>query len=137
LHTLREHPGRGGGWGGIWTGFEKDYRVTRAAQVAFCAENYFLQRAVALGLPGLFLYTGLCILFFRNVKRMPTEDQPDPWPRAALLAGGLAFYVQAQTYPAAEEAANYLLWILFALAECGRRSLRPGEARVISIGRQA
>jgi hypothetical protein len=115
--VVRDHPFLGVGWGSIRTALEGRYRVTRAQEVAFTAENYFLQRGLALGIPGLILPIAICILFFRNVVRSGPGGEDRSWPRAALLIGGTAFYLQAQFFPAAEPASNYLLWTLLAVAE--------------------
>jgi O-antigen ligase len=113
LAVIRAHPFVGVGWGGIRGALEYDYRVTRAHVVGFGAENYFLQRGMALGVPGILLYGALCVIFFSGVIR--SRDRPG-WPRVAVLAAGVAFYVQAQSFPAAATSSNYLLWMLFALA---------------------
>lgn len=117
LQVIRDNPGLGVGWGSARSAFEHDYRVTRADAVAFVAENYFLQRGVALGVPGLMLVVLLCFLFFRNTILVPAEAEGAGWPRAAILTAGVVFYVQAQTFPAAYECGNHLLWLLLALAE--------------------
>ncbi len=111
--VMRAHPFVGVGWGGIRRALEHDYQVTRAHVVAFGAENYFLQRGMALGIPGIILYVALAVIFFLGMIR--SRGRPG-WPRTAMLAGGVAFYVQAQSFPAAETPGNYLLWMLFALA---------------------
>ncbi|MFH1688995.1 MAG: O-antigen ligase family protein [Candidatus Eisenbacteria bacterium] len=122
LEVLRDNPILGVGWGGARSALEHDYRVTRADAVAFTAENYFLHRGVALGLPGIVLSVLLCILFFRNAV-LPRGELPDRnWPRAAILIAGVAFYVQAQTFPAAQPTGTYILWMLFGLAERMRES---------------
>jgi O-antigen ligase len=122
--VLRDHPIFGVGWGSIRTVLEHDYRVTRDTVVAFTAENYFLERALALGLVGMALTIALCVHFFRNARARPR----DAWPRAALLAGGAAFYVQAQVIPAADPESRYILWTMFAIAERMRQaSLEAGE----------
>ena len=117
IDILKDHPLIGVGWGGIRGFLENEYRVTRASAVAFSAENYFLQRGMALGVPGIALFLLLCILFFRNTLKGRGDRSAEEWPRSALLAGGIAFYLQAQAFPAAEETSNYLLWLLFAIAE--------------------
>ena len=134
LEVARDHPLLGVGWGGIRSALEGSYRITRAYEVAFAAENYFLQRAVALGLPGLLLTLAAAWLFFRNVTRPGPGASGGSWPRAALVIGGAAFYIQAQFFPAAEPASNYLLWTLLAIGErlrsAGAESLvavAPGE----------
>ena len=116
FQVIRDHPLLGVGWGSMRTALEHDYRVTRSKLVAFTSENYFLERAVATGLVGLGLTLALCVLFFRNARSRAPGD-PLPWPRVALLAGGVAFYVQAQFIPAADPASRYVLWTLFAVAE--------------------
>ncbi|MFN8177968.1 MAG: O-antigen ligase family protein [bacterium] len=116
LRVLQDHPVLGVGWGSIRTALEENYRITRDQNVSFTAENYFLERALAFGLVGLTLTLVLCGLFFRNARSRPPPD-PLPWPRAAILCGGVAFYVQAQFIPAADPPSRYLLWILLALAE--------------------
>lgn len=117
LQVIRDNPLLGVGWGSVRSALEHDYRLTRAEAVAFAAENYFLQRGVALGIPGLVLVALLCILFFRNAMR-PRGELADPsWPRDAILVAGVVFYVQGQTFPVAYVCGNYMLWLLFALAE--------------------
>ncbi|MBD3349291.1 MAG: hypothetical protein GF400_08880 [Candidatus Eisenbacteria bacterium] len=127
VQVVRDHPFLGVGWGSIRTALEGRYRVTRAREVAFTAENYFLQRGLAMGVPGLLLSLAVCVLFFRNVVRSRARAEAAGWPRAALLIGGTAFYLQAQSFPAAEPASNYLLWILLAVAE--RMSVSKTDAR--------
>jgi len=122
LEILRDNPLLGVGWGGATSALENDYRVTRANAVALAAENYFLLRGVVLGLPGIVLSLMLCILFFRNAV-LPRRELPDrDWPRAAILIAGVAFYAQAQTFPAAQPTGTYILWMLFGLAERMRES---------------
>jgi hypothetical protein len=115
--VMRDHPLTGVGWGGIRTSLEYKYRVARGTAIAYAAENYFLQRGMALGFPGLILYVALFVLFFRNALRARGDIPGEPWPRTAIIAGGAAFYLQAQAIPAAQATANYVLWLLFALAE--------------------
>jgi O-antigen ligase len=117
LSILRDRPITGVGWGGIRSKLEHEYRVARGTAIAYAAENYFLQRGMALGFPGLLLYVGLFVLFFRKALRS-RGDAPDAmWPRIAILAGGAAFYMQAQAVPGTQATANYVLWFLFAVAE--------------------
>jgi O-antigen ligase len=117
FQVVRDNPILGVGWGSVRSALEHDYRMTRADAVAFAAENYFLQRAVALGIPGLVLSLLLCILFFRNAVR-PRGELPDPsWPRVAIITAGVVFYLQGQTFPVAYVSGSYILWLLFALAE--------------------
>jgi O-antigen ligase len=116
LNVIRDHPLTGVSWGGIRSSLEGRYRLTRSVVVAKVAENYFLHRGMALGVPGIVLYAALMALFIRNVLR--ARDGPgDAWPRAAILAGGAAFYVQAQVMPTTDGSVTYLLWILIALSE--------------------
>jgi hypothetical protein len=116
LMIMRDHPLTGVGWGSIRSSLEREYLLTRAGAVARGAENYFLQRGAALGIPGLALYVALCVIFFRNaLRRGPPTVRP--WPRDALLIAGLAFYVQAQTFPATNATSNYLLWAMLAIGE--------------------
>lgn len=126
LMILHDHPLIGVGWGGVKSAMQGEYRVTRADPVAFTAENYFLQRAVALGLIGLSLYVALLVRFFRDVRllrRGDGADAPDrAWIGTALLTGGVAFFVQAQLIPAASVSTNSVLWLFYAIAETLRRS---------------
>ncbi len=123
LSVIRDNPLLGVGWGSAVRAFEYDYRTTRSAAVGLVAENYFLHRGVALGLPGMAVFVVLCFLFFRNAI-LPRREIPHPdWPRAAILIGGVALYAHAQTFVAAEPTATYVLWILFGLAERMRKSL--------------
>jgi O-antigen ligase len=124
---MRDRPLLGAGWGSVRSFLEREYLLTRAGAVALGAENYFLQRGMALGITGLALYAALCVIFFRNVSRRGPPGE-HAWPRAALLVGGLAFYVQAQTFPAASATSNYLLWIMFAAAEKMARAFAGGRA---------
>lgn len=131
LLVMRDRPFLGAGWGSVRSSMEYDHRITRASAVAFGAENYFLQRGVALGVPGLALYVALCVLFFRNLIRSRGSPATASWPGAAILVGGVAFYVQAQSFPAANVTSTYLLWLFFALA--GRmveEARRPAPAAV-------
>ena len=116
VEVIRTRPLTGTGWGGIRRFMEHDFRITRAHAVAFGAENYFLQRAMALGLPGLALYVALCVIFFRNLSRTRGSPEIADWPGAAVLVGGIAFYVQGQSFPATSATTNFVLWLLFALA---------------------
>jgi O-antigen ligase len=127
IMIMRDRPIIGVGWGSVRSFLEGDYQLTRSGAVARGAENYFLQRGMALGVTGLALYVALCVIFFRNVSRRGPPDDP-AWPRAALLIGGLAFYVQAQTFPAAHATSNYLLWVMFAVAENMARAGVTGGA---------
>jgi len=122
LVVLRDNPILGVGWGGVRSALEHDYRISRAEAVAFTAENYFLQRGVALGLPGIILSVLLCILFFRNAVLPRGGLLGQNWPRAAILIAGVAFYVQAQSFPAAQPTGTYVLWTLFGLAERMRQN---------------
>jgi O-antigen ligase len=117
LDVLIDHPVRGVGWGAIRSSLEGKYRISRAEIVAFVAENYFLHRAMALGVPGLFLYLAICALFFRNAIRSRDGPAGARWPRPAILAGGAAFYVQAQVMPSTDASVNYAGWLLLAAAE--------------------
>ena len=137
LQVVRDHPLLGVGWGGIHTSLEYDYRISRAETVGFTAENQFLLRGVALGIPGILLMMALCVVFFRNATRRPRDTRAGPgapgpetdgasWPAAAILVGGAAYYVQAMFIPAAEMSNSYLLWFLYALAEA--RSGPPLES---------
>ena len=114
--AIQRHPFLGVGWGGIRKFMEHDYRLTRSYTVPFGTENYFLQRGVALGVPGLALYLALCVLFFRNLSRTRGSPAAASWPGAAILIGGVAFYVQAQSIPSGWATNNLILWLLFALA---------------------
>ncbi len=118
IQILRDHPLLGVGWGSMRTALEDDYRTSRSKTVAFTSENYFLERAVATGLVGLGSTLALMVLFLRNtLSRLRRTGRGAGWPRLALLAGGVAFYTQAQFIPAADPASRYVLWILLALAE--------------------
>ena len=57
----------------------------------------------------------------------PPPGAAADWPRVAILAAGVAFYVQAQFIPAADATSRYTLWILFALAERMRIAFREPE----------
>ncbi len=124
--VLQDHPVFGLGWGSIRTSLEGAYRISRADPVAFTAENYFLQRAIALGLVGLALYLALWFFFARNVRALRrTWSSPgavDP-VTTAMLAAATAFLVQAQVIPATNISPNSVLWLLFAMAEALRQPL--------------
>ncbi|MDP6802616.1 MAG: O-antigen ligase family protein [Gemmatimonadota bacterium] len=118
--VVRDHPVRGVGWGGISRSLDQDYRTSHARSVALTAENLFLQRALAMGVPGLALMVALFVLFARNVAKgrpPPGRSRPEEWPRAALILGGTAFLVQGMVIPVGDESSNYLLWFLLAMAE--------------------
>jgi uncharacterized membrane protein len=123
---MGDSPLLGVGWGNIRSSLEHEYRLTRAQAVAFGAENYFLQRGIALGFPGLIISIWLAILCFRNTlgSRMSGPE----WPRAALVVASAAYFVQAQTFPAAAPESSVLLWMLLALGERMRASGAPGGA---------
>jgi len=118
FEVMKDHPLLGLGWGGLRSSMENEYRVTRARAVAFAAENYFLHRGTALGLPGLLLYVWIAVLLLRNLVR--SARAPADWPRAALTVAALTYYVQAQSYPAASPEGCVSLWVLLALAERAR-----------------
>jgi O-antigen ligase len=97
--------------------------------VGVAAENYFLQRALALGLPGMILYLLIAIRFFRNLRAPdgPPDAPPDRrWPRRALTIGGVAYYTQAMLYPTGGVSMGYTLWLLLALAEGMAADARDG-----------
>ncbi len=134
---LRDHPLIGVGWGGVQSAMRGEYRITRADPVAYTAENYFLQRAVALGLVGLSLYVALLVRFFRDVRflRGDRAGAPDrAWIGTALLTGGVAFLVQAQLIPAANVSTNSVLWLFFAIAETLRRNAGGPAAAAQIVG---
>ena len=120
FEVIRDHPVFGLGWGGIRSSLEGVYRVSRAAAVAFTAENYFLQRTIALGLIGLGLYAGLWLRFVGNVRRLTRASvgplRLDPLA-IAIVVGATAFVAQAQVMPATNVSPNSILWLLFAIAE--------------------
>lgn len=124
LSVISDNPLLGVGWGSAVSAFETDYRETRSQAVGLVAENYFLHRGVALGLPGIAVFLTLCFLFFRNAI-LPRGQLPhSDWPRAAILIGGVALYAHAQTFVASQATATYVLWTLFGLAERMRASLQ-------------
>jgi O-antigen ligase len=131
--VLRDHPILGVGWGSIKSALKGEYRITRADPVAYGAENYFLQRAIALGLVGLGLEIALLVLYFRNLRRMATLIRGDvaiDALRLGMLTAGIAFLVQGQLIPAVNVSTNSVLWLLFAVAE----SLRAGPPRPAEVG---
>ena len=117
ITVMLDHPLTGVGWGSMRSSLEHDYRLTRAYGVGFGVENYFLHRGAALGLPGMALYVALCIMFFRNVKIARASPRSASWPSAVVLIGGIALYVQGQSFPMANATSNYLLWLMLAMAE--------------------
>lgn len=117
LRIIRDHPVTGVGWGGAQDAFANRYRISRAENVGFRAENYFLHRAVALGLPGLAVSLWLCFRHLRLLHAIRRREAPGGWPRDALVVGALVFWVQAMLYPVDEAGTNQLLWILFAVTE--------------------
>jgi hypothetical protein len=133
INIVSEHPLLGVGWGGIFTSLKYTHRISRAEPVAFGVENYFLQRAVALGIPGLALYLSLFVLFFRNLSRTRGSPVAASWPVAAVLTGGVALYVQAQGIPTTAATTNLVLWLLFALSARMAEESGPG-ARALEVG---
>jgi len=135
--VLRDHPLLGVGWGSVGSAMRGQYRITRADPVAHTSENYFLQRAVALGFVGLSLYVALIVRFFRDVIVL-RRDGGGASDRArvgtALLVGGVAFLVQAQLIPAASVSTNSALWLFFAIAETLRRAAGGREAVAPAAG---
>jgi O-antigen ligase len=137
LMVLRDHPLIGVGWGSVGSAMRGEYRITRADPVAYTSENYFLQRAVALGLVGLSLYVALFVRFFRDVAVL-RRDGGGASDRArvgtALLIGGVAFLAQAQLIPAASVSTNSVLWLFFAVAETLRGAPDAPEAAAPPAG---
>ena len=137
FRIIRDHPLFGVGWGGIRTSLEGAYRVSRADPVAFTAENYFLQRAIALGIVGLGLYVGLIVTFVRNVRlaarELRSSGRLDPVV-LALVVGAAAFFVQAQVIPATDVSTNSVLWLFFAVAEALRARSRSPELPTSGLG---
>ena len=123
LMVIRDHPFFGLGWGGIRTSLEGAYRISRADAVAFTAENYFLQRAIAVGLVGLALYLALWYSFAQGVRdlrrRLDRRAGVDP-VTTVMVATAVAFLAQAQVMPATNISSNSVLWLLFAAAEALR-----------------
>jgi O-antigen ligase len=119
LEIIRDHPVFGLGWGAMSTSLEGAYRITRADAVAFTVENYFLQRAVALGLVGLGLFVGLWVRFIVNLRRLMRSSggprRPDPLA-IAMAASAIAFFTHAMFMPASNVSTNSVLWFLFAVA---------------------
>ena len=129
---LRDHPLLGVGWGGIRGALEGAYRLTRADPVAFGAENYFLQRAIALGLVGLFLYVALLWKYVRNVREMGgLERERGGWRpvRMGVVAATFGFFVQAQFIPTANVSTNSVLWLLLAIADVAGAGGVPSPRR--------
>jgi putative inorganic carbon (HCO3(-)) transporter len=125
--VIRDHPFFGLGWGGIRTSLEHAYRISRAGVVAFTAENYFLERAIAVGLVGLALYLGLWYSFVRNVRdlRRSWESSLGVDPvRTVMVVAAVAFLAQGQVMPATNISTNSVMWLLFAAAEALRVSPR-------------
>lgn len=112
LRTLAEHPIMGVGWGGI-PELREEFVTEKSLPPA--PENFFLHRAVSIGLPGLFLFIALVVLYLRNLRRGWRVG--DSWPRLAVLVGGFAYFAQAMFIPGESYTNNYFLWILFAIAE--------------------
>lgn len=137
INVMNDHPLVGVGWGGIVSSLESSYRLTRSYVVAMCAENYFLHRGMALGIPGLLLYGAVLVLFFRNVLRSRGHPRSATWPSVAILAGGVAFYVQAQVMPTTDASGNLLLWVLLALSESMYRSIGRQTDRDAAEGERA
>lgn len=127
---IRDHPVFGLGWGSTTTHLAGEYRISRADPVAFTAENYFLMRAVALGLVGLGMYVALWLLFIRNTRDLRREwagRRPVDPVTTAMIAGAVAFIVQAQVIPATNISTNSVLWMMFAAAEALRVPLGGGR----------
>lgn len=122
---LTENPLLGVGWGGYGTAMKETYRMARSPILSFVAENYFLHRGVALGIPGLILYIALMVLFIRNTLGLGSRVKlGEKWPRTCILAAGVAFYAQGQFIPAWFPSGIYYLWLLFAIAERMREVYR-------------
>ncbi|HMB71383.1 MAG TPA: O-antigen ligase family protein, partial [bacterium] len=119
--ALADHPLTGLGWGSIGETVLQDYRVAKLESIGVGAENWWLHRGLALGLPGLALYGFLAFQFGRRVTRRRRSGDRQ-WPRRGLLVGGMAYFAQAMLYPAAGFEAGYVLWLLFALAEVADRA---------------
>lgn len=134
INIMHDHPLVGVGWGGIVSSLESSYRLTRSYVVAMCAENYFLHRGMALGVPGLLLYGAVFVLFIRNSLRSRDGPGRSAWPRAAILAGGVAFYVQAQVMPTTDVSGNLLLWVLLGLSESMHAATSGGSTAVVASG---
>ena len=131
FQVLRDHPLLGVGWGGIGGALEFEYRISKAKNIAFTAENMFLQRGLALGIPGMLLTIAIALRFLRNTTRFSSRALAEgdvPWPRGALLIGGAAFYAQGMVIPVGNETSNFLLWVLLAIAEAGSRAAAEGES---------
>jgi putative inorganic carbon (HCO3(-)) transporter len=130
MNVLRDHPVFGLGWGGIRHSLEGAYRLSRAEAVAFTAENYFLQRAIALGLVGLGLYVGLWARFAGNLRRMlrlrGASSGPDPLV-TAMAAGAAAFLTIAMLIPATNVSVNSVLWLMFAIASSLSKAGVPAD----------
>ncbi|NNE08344.1 MAG: O-antigen ligase family protein [Gemmatimonadetes bacterium] len=117
VSVLKDHPFLGLGWGGIRTGLEGEYRLTRASTVAFAAENYFLQYGIALGLPGIGIVVTIFVLFMKQIRRIPRN-----WPLFAITAAGITWYLQAQFFPSVSVTDSFLLWALLAVSERASRA---------------
>ncbi len=115
--VLADRPLTGLGWGGFGSTVLTDYRIARLESLSVGAENYFLQRGLALGFPGLLVAIALAIRFVRDLRSRRT---PPDWPRGALICGAVAYGAQAMIIPAADHSTSYLLWMMLALAESGR-----------------
>ncbi|GJM44689.1 MAG: hypothetical protein DHS20C21_15310 [Gemmatimonadota bacterium] len=123
--VLADHPLTGLGWGSIGETVMHSYRVARLQSIGVGAENWWLHRGLAMGLPGLLLFGAIGVQFLRRVVRKPSR-LGRAWPQGALLIGGTAYFAQAMLYPAAGFVAGYVLWILLALAEGADGPLEEG-----------
>jgi O-antigen ligase len=123
FRSLADHPVLGVGWGGI-----PELRENFVAQKSLppAPENYFLHRAVAIGVPGLLLFLGLLVVFLRNWRRSRGVDPS--WPRVAVGVGVVTYFGQAMFFPGENYTNNYVLWMLFAIAEAMARAASSSPA---------
>jgi O-antigen ligase len=119
LKSFAEHPVLGVGWGGVPA---LRYDFVRQKGLPAAPENWVLHRAVAIGLPGLFLYLGVLAVFLKNWRRSRGLDPA--WPRLAVGLGVVTYFAHAMFFPGESYSNNYLVWSLFAITEVMARERR-------------
>ena len=135
LRMFEARPALGFGWGTFPSKSPRYYHVAKTYPLSAVQEvhNVSLSNAAEIGAVGLFLWWAAILIAFSDPWRRRGPPQLEPW-KWALIAIGVAWFIQGNFAPVSYAFDNYLPWLFAGVAmglprpDVDERRARSGAA---------